>query len=164
MIFGFNQAHHPGVFGGIMNQLQLKAYLENQGIEHITTGKRLRVMDKSLLPQAYRDYFDERGFLLEGKMDETKKDEEAALEAAKKLTKKIDAVLPMGETEKEMTVMGLLNPDGDTKVPAHLESHEPKGSSLLQKEMAAGEEEVVEEADEPKVKATTAPKGKGKKK
>jgi hypothetical protein len=56
-----------------MNQLQLKAYLEAQGIEHTTTGGRLRVMDASQLPQAYRDLFDGRGYLQEGKMGKTKR-------------------------------------------------------------------------------------------
>jgi hypothetical protein len=106
-----------------MNQLQLKAYLETQGIEHTTTGKGLRVMDKSLLPQSYRDLFDERGYLVEGKMDKKKQDEEAAMEAARLKTKELDKVSPMGETEKEMTTIGLLNPDADTVVPSELEDH-----------------------------------------
>jgi hypothetical protein len=106
-----------------MNQLQLKAYLEDQGIAHLQTGKGLRVMDKSLLPQTYRDLFDERGYLQEGKMDKTKQDEEAAMEAARLKTKELDKVHPMGETEKEMTTIGLLAPNANTEVPDELEDH-----------------------------------------
>jgi hypothetical protein len=77
-------------------------------------------MDLSQLPGAWRTLFDERGFL----MDEQKKNEEAALEAAREKVKEINEVSPMGETEKEMTIMGLINPEGNTAVPPELESHE----------------------------------------
>jgi hypothetical protein len=131
-----------------MNAQQLIRYMDVNGVPYVINGARLRVMDTSQLPGAMRDLLDERGFYLSEKVvaaEEAKTNaeavqadadkqmkaaratgEEAALDAAKAQTEAIRDILPMGETEREMTTIGLLNPTGDTKVPAHLESHAPQ--------------------------------------
>ncbi len=131
-----------------MNAQQLIRYMDVNGVPYVINGARLRVMDTSQLPGSMRNLLDERGFYLSEKVvaaEEAKSNaetvqadaekqmkaaratgEEAALDAAKAQTEAIREILPMGDTEREMATIGLLNPTGDTNVPAHLEAHAPQ--------------------------------------
>lgn len=147
-----------------MNAQQLIKYMDTNGVPYSLAGNRLKVMDVSQLPGSEQDKFDDRGFYMSDKVeaaeaalsnaatvqadaDDTAKaarqsGEEAALDAAKAQTAAVREILPMGETEKEMTVVGFLNPTGDTAVPAHLESHEPKAPKVIKPEVEEPEEEA----------------------
>lgn len=110
-----------------MNERELIAHMEAQGVSYTRgVGDRLRVMDASQLPASMRESFDERGFY-KGDDVSDKKDEEAKLEEAVEKAEEIDKVLPMGETEKEMTTIGLLNPEGAEPAPPETERHDGEG-------------------------------------
>lgn len=149
-----------------MKALEIVKQLETSGVPHVVIGGRLRVMDMTQVPGALRPSFDDRGFYVSSKTeaadaalehaaevqqgsDVTAKTanheaEGAAFEAARTQTEAIREVLPMGETEREMTLVSLLNPSGSTAVPAHLETHEPKGPPIVAVKAAE-----LEEADAP---------------
>jgi hypothetical protein len=67
------------------------------------------------------------------------------MEAARLKTKEIDKEFPMGETEKEMTTIGLLAPNANTEAPADLEDH-------------SGDVDAVDDDDEAATKKTAAKK------
>lgn len=135
-----------------MNAQKLMKYMDAQGVPYETPGGRLRVMDASQLPGAHRQYFDKRGFYMSDKVDAAEEavknaeqaqaeadqeakaartaNEDATLEAAKAKADVIDEITPLAGTEREMTIAGLLNPEGAGPVPAHLESHEPQAAAV----------------------------------